>query len=94
MINPLADKAPCLSQLGCSRMLLCFAENDEYISKEIWIQFVEGVKKSGWKGDLKFIEVEVEGVKESGWNGELVYLEVDDGHAFQMYKPECDEVLC
>lgn len=61
MINPLAEKAPCLSGLGCSRMLLCFAEKDEYISKEIGVQFVEGLKKSGWKGDLQFIEVEGEG---------------------------------
>lgn len=30
-------------------------------------------------------------MKESGWDGEVVYLEVDDGHAFQMYKPESDE---
>lgn len=58
MINPLA---PCLSKLGCSRMLLCFAEKDEYVPREIGIQFVEGVKKSGWKGDLEFIEVENEG---------------------------------
>lgn len=61
MINPLAKNAPCLSKLGCSRMLLCFSEKDEYIPREIGIQFVEGVKKSGWKGDLEFIEVENEG---------------------------------
>ncbi|KAM3356232.1 hypothetical protein P3S68_022946 [Capsicum galapagoense] len=61
MINPLAEKAPSLSQLGCSRMLLSFAEKDEYIPKEIGIQFTEGVKKSGWKGDLELIIVEDEG---------------------------------
>ncbi|KAH0640240.1 hypothetical protein KY285_036826 [Solanum tuberosum] len=61
LINPLAENAPNLSQLGCSRMLLCFAEKDEFISKEIGIRFVKGVKKSGWKGDLELIEVEGEG---------------------------------
>ncbi|KAM3356234.1 2-hydroxyisoflavanone dehydratase [Capsicum galapagoense] len=60
MINPLAEKAPSLSQLGCSRMLLCFAEKDEHLPKEIGVQFAEGVKKSGWKGDLEFIVVEDE----------------------------------
>ncbi|KAL3328815.1 hypothetical protein AABB24_036103 [Solanum stoloniferum] len=61
LINPLAENGPSLSQLGCSRMLLCFAEKDEYIPKEIGVRFVEGVKKSGWKGDLELIEVEDEG---------------------------------
>ncbi|KAK4357197.1 hypothetical protein RND71_022807 [Anisodus tanguticus] len=61
MVNPLAEKAPCLSGLGCSRMLLCMAEKDEYIPREIGIQFIEGMKKSGWKGDLEFIEIEDEG---------------------------------
>ncbi|XP_006359899.1 2-hydroxyisoflavanone dehydratase-like [Solanum tuberosum] len=61
LINPLAENAPNLSQLGCSRMLLCFTEKDEFISKEIGIRFVKGVKKSGWKGDLELIEVEGEG---------------------------------
>ncbi|CAN4118172.1 unnamed protein product [Withania somnifera] len=60
MINPLAEKAPCLSGLGCSKMLICFAEKDELIPKEIGIQFVEAVNKSGWKGHLEFIEVEGE----------------------------------
>ncbi|CAN4091361.1 unnamed protein product [Withania somnifera] len=50
MFNPLAEKAPCLSRLGCSKMLLCFAEKDEYIPKEVGIKFVEG-----------FIELEGEG---------------------------------
>lgn len=61
LINPLAENAPSLSQLGCSKMLLCFTEKDEYIPKEIGVRFVEGVKKSGWKGDLELIEVEGEG---------------------------------
>ncbi|KAK4355626.1 hypothetical protein RND71_024597 [Anisodus tanguticus] len=51
IINPLAEKAPCLSGLGCSRVLLCMVEKDEYIPREFGIQFVEGVKKSVWKGN-------------------------------------------
>lgn len=58
MINPLAKNAPSLSVLGCSRLLVCIAERDEYISRETLIRFVEGVKKSGWKGELKVIELE------------------------------------
>ncbi|MCE3052130.1 hypothetical protein HAX54_051638 [Datura stramonium] len=61
MINPLDEKAPYLSELDCSKMLLCFTEKDEYIPKEIGVQFVEGVKESGWKGNLQYIEVEGEG---------------------------------
>lgn len=37
---------------------MCIAEKDEYIPREIGIRFVEGVKNSGWKGDLEFIEIE------------------------------------
>ncbi|KAK4355627.1 hypothetical protein RND71_024598 [Anisodus tanguticus] len=29
MINPLAEKSPCLCGLGCYRLLLCIAEKDE-----------------------------------------------------------------
>lgn len=57
-INPLAKNAPSLSVLGCSRLLVCIAEKDEYISGETLIRFVEGVKKSEWKGELKVIELE------------------------------------
>lgn len=61
MINPLAEKSPCLSGLGCSRLLLCIGEKDEYIPREIMIRFVQGMKKSGWTGELEFIEVKDEG---------------------------------
>ncbi|OIT38641.1 2-hydroxyisoflavanone dehydratase, partial [Nicotiana attenuata] len=63
-INPLTEKSPCLSGLGCSRLLFCIGEKDEYVPSEIGIQFFEGMfdlKKSGWRGDLEFIEVEGEG---------------------------------
>ncbi|XP_060180199.1 2-hydroxyisoflavanone dehydratase-like [Lycium barbarum] len=61
MINPLAEKAPCLSGLACSRLFLCIGEKDEYIPREIGIKFVDGTKKSGWKGELEFIEFKGEG---------------------------------
>ncbi|KAG5600967.1 hypothetical protein H5410_032337 [Solanum commersonii] len=37
MINPLAKNAPSLSVLGCSRLLVCIAKKDEYISGETLI---------------------------------------------------------
>ncbi|XP_060182064.1 catharanthine synthase-like, partial [Lycium barbarum] len=71
-INPLSEKAPSLSGLACSRILVCGGKKDEIIPLRIVDRFVEGVK-------------------ENGWDGELEYLEVDDGHAFQIFKPESEE---
>ncbi|XP_059294492.1 2-hydroxyisoflavanone dehydratase-like [Lycium ferocissimum] len=72
LINPFSEKAPSLSGLGCSRILVCLGKKDDIIPLGMGLRFVDGVK-------------------ESGWNGELEYLEVDDGHSFQIYKPESDE---
>ncbi|XP_055811884.1 tabersonine synthase-like [Solanum dulcamara] len=72
LINPLCEKAPSLYGLGCSRILVCMGKKDDVIPLGIGVRFVEGVKKSGWDGKLK-------------------YLEVDDGHSFQIYKPESEE---
>ncbi|TMX01832.1 hypothetical protein EJD97_023502 [Solanum chilense] len=58
MINPLAEKAPTLSSLGCSRLFMVIAEKDALVPREIMIQFVDGVKKSN--GELEFLEVEGE----------------------------------
>ncbi|KAF3639651.1 putative carboxylesterase 13-like isoform 1 [Capsicum annuum] len=33
----------------------------------------------------------VEEVKKSGWNGKLEFVEIDEGHSFQIYKPETEE---
>ncbi|OIT19380.1 PREDICTED: 2-hydroxyisoflavanone dehydratase-like [Nicotiana attenuata] len=72
LINPLSEKAPSLSRLGCSRILVCMGKKDDIIPLGVGVRFVEGVK-------------------ESGWDGELEYLEVDEGHAFQICKPETEE---
>lgn len=61
MVNPVSKKCPSLSTLGCSRIFLCTGEKDELVLKGTGIQFVEAVKKSGWKGEIEFIEVEDEG---------------------------------
>ncbi|XP_070042293.1 hydrolase 3-like [Nicotiana tomentosiformis] len=60
MINPLAEKAPSLSGLGCSKLFMGIAEKDVLVPREIMVKFVEGVKKSGWNGELTFFEVEGE----------------------------------
>ncbi|KAM3248905.1 hydrolase 3 [Capsicum annuum] len=60
MINPLAEKAPSLSGLGCSRLFMAIAEKDVLVPREIMVRFVAGVKKSGWNGELEFFEVEGE----------------------------------
>ncbi|XP_060180590.1 hydrolase 3-like [Lycium barbarum] len=72
LINPFSEKAPSLSGLGCSRLLLCMGKKDYVIPIEIGGRFVEGVNKSGWNGELEFVEI-------------------DEGHSFQIYKPESEE---
>ncbi|XP_055808943.1 2-hydroxyisoflavanone dehydratase-like [Solanum dulcamara] len=61
MVNPISKKCPSLSMLGCSKLFLCTGEKDELVITGTGIQFVEAVKKSGWKGEIEFIEVEGEG---------------------------------
>ncbi|KAH6776935.1 hypothetical protein C2S51_008247 [Perilla frutescens var. frutescens] len=56
MINPLAAGAPSLSGLGCSKILVCLAENDILTSRGR--VYAEAVKKSGWKGQVEVVEVE------------------------------------
>ncbi|KAL3507921.1 hypothetical protein ACH5RR_033303 [Cinchona calisaya] len=58
MINPLADGAPKLSGLACSKWLVCTAEKDQL--REITLRYVDAVKKSGWKGELECVDVEGE----------------------------------
>ncbi|KAJ8543255.1 hypothetical protein K7X08_005778 [Anisodus acutangulus] len=72
LINPLSEKAPSLSELGCSRLLLCMGKKDYVIPMEIGGRFIEAVKKSGWNGKLEFVEI-------------------NEGHSFQIYKPETEE---
>ncbi|KAK4434003.1 2-hydroxyisoflavanone dehydratase [Sesamum alatum] len=58
-INPLADGAPRLSGLGCSKIRVCLAEKDELASRGL--AYAEEVKKSRWKGKVEVVEVEGEG---------------------------------
>lgn len=57
MINPLADDGLC--EMGCSRLLVIEAENDDF--KETSFEYVEGLKKSEWKGEVELVVVEGEG---------------------------------
>ncbi|KAL3505893.1 hypothetical protein ACH5RR_031275 [Cinchona calisaya] len=59
MINPMADDAPCLSGLACSRLFVTVAEKDPTREREIL--YVEAVRKSGWKGELELFEAEGKG---------------------------------
>ncbi|XP_009593308.1 2-hydroxyisoflavanone dehydratase-like [Nicotiana tomentosiformis] len=58
-INPFVEKAPSLTELGCSRLLVCVAEKDEL--RNLGIRYAEVVKKCGWKGEVEVVEVEGEG---------------------------------
>ncbi|KAE9611654.1 putative carboxylesterase, 2-hydroxyisoflavanone dehydratase [Lupinus albus] len=53
-INPLAEGAPRLSGLGCSRILVCVAGKDQL--RDRGILYYEAVKKSGWKGEVELFE--------------------------------------
>ncbi|KAL2226682.1 2-hydroxyisoflavanone dehydratase-like [Sesamum indicum] len=58
-INPLADGAPSLSRLGCSKIIVKLAEKDDFTSRGL--AYAEEVKSSGWKGDVEVVVVEGEG---------------------------------
>lgn len=58
LINPLSEKAPSLSGLGCLKILVCMGKKDYVIPLEIGVRFVKGVKESGWDGELEFVEVD------------------------------------
>ncbi|KAL1355482.1 hypothetical protein HN51_007527 [Arachis hypogaea] len=54
MINPMADGAPTLAGLGCSKMLICVAGKDKLRDRGIW--YYDAVKNSGWLGELDLYE--------------------------------------
>ncbi|XP_027121267.2 2-hydroxyisoflavanone dehydratase-like [Coffea arabica] len=58
MINPLADGAPKLSGLACSRLFVCTSQKDQF--REINLLYVEALKKNGWKGELELVDVDGE----------------------------------
>ncbi|CAI9770983.1 unnamed protein product [Fraxinus pennsylvanica] len=55
MINPMAEDAPSLSGLACSRLLVCLAEKDAFTP--IGILYAETVKKIGWNGEVQLVVV-------------------------------------
>ncbi|KAK9139714.1 hypothetical protein Scep_009395 [Stephania cephalantha] len=58
-INPLAEEAPSLAGLGCSKfVLVCVAGEDTL--KERGKAYYEELKKSGWDGEVDLFEVEGE----------------------------------
>nr|GMD72598.1 2-hydroxyisoflavanone dehydratase-like [Ipomoea batatas] len=57
-VNPMAENAPSLAGLRCSKLYVCVAEKDEL--REISLRYVEAVKKSGWEGEIEVVDVEGE----------------------------------
>lgn len=57
MINPLANDG--LSEMGCLRLLVIEAENDDF--KETSVDYVQRLKKNGWKGEVELVVFEGEG---------------------------------
>ncbi|KAL0323575.1 UNVERIFIED_CONTAM: 2-hydroxyisoflavanone dehydratase [Sesamum angustifolium] len=58
-INPLADGAPSLSTLGLSKLIVNLAGDDDFTPRGL--AYVDGVKNSGWKGELEVVVDEGEG---------------------------------
>ncbi|EHA8586801.1 Tuliposide A-converting enzyme 2, chloroplastic [Cocos nucifera] len=59
LVNPLAEAAPSLKGLGCEKVLVCVAEKD--VLRERGRAYYEGVKRSGWGGEVEWLESEGEG---------------------------------
>ncbi|XP_010943013.1 probable carboxylesterase 12 [Elaeis guineensis] len=59
LVNPLAEAAPSLKGLGCEKVLVCAAEKDGL--KDSGRAYYEGVRRSGWGGELEWFESEGEG---------------------------------
>ncbi|KAK9161213.1 hypothetical protein Syun_007554 [Stephania yunnanensis] len=58
-INPLAEEAPSLGGLGCSKFVLVCVAGDDTL-KERGKAYYEELKKSGWDGEVDLFEVEGE----------------------------------
>ncbi|KAK8970849.1 putative carboxylesterase 2 [Platanthera guangdongensis] len=56
LINPVADGAPSLADLGCRRVLVCVAELD--LLRDRGRIYYEKLKESGWAGVAEFLESE------------------------------------
>ncbi|EHA8586391.1 Tuliposide A-converting enzyme b2, amyloplastic [Cocos nucifera] len=59
LVNPLAEAAPSLKGLGCEKVLVCVAE--KHALRDSGRAYYEGVKKSGWGGDVEWLESDGEG---------------------------------
>lgn len=59
MINPLSEDAPSSTGLACQKLFVSVAEKDGL--RQMGLDYVEGLKKSGWKGEVDLIDVEGEG---------------------------------
>ncbi|CAH2050673.1 unnamed protein product [Thlaspi arvense] len=59
MISPMAAGAPSLVTLGCRRLFVGVAGEDEIRDRGVW--YYEAVKDSGWEGEIELFEIEGEG---------------------------------
>lgn len=57
-INPTAEGAPSLGNLGCSKLLVCVCGEDEL--RDRGVLYCESVKRSEWEGEVDLLEVEGE----------------------------------
>ncbi|KAK1291363.1 putative carboxylesterase 12 [Acorus calamus] len=58
-VNPFGLGAPSLAGLGCARVMVCVAEKD--FMCEWGRRYGEGLKRSGWMGEVEVVESEGEG---------------------------------
>ncbi|KAL4564607.1 hypothetical protein LXL04_028673 [Taraxacum kok-saghyz] len=58
-INAFVKDAPSLASLGCKRLIICVASEDELRDRGVY--YYERVKESGWEGELSIFEVQGEG---------------------------------
>ncbi|KAL5541619.1 hypothetical protein UlMin_009329 [Ulmus minor] len=56
MINPVGEG---LAGIGCRKLLVLVAGKDELRDRGVW--YCDGVKESGWEGEVELFEVEDEG---------------------------------
>ena len=58
-INPGGPGAPSLRGLGCGRMMVYIAQQDELRARDVW--YYQQVKESGWPGRVELVEAKGEG---------------------------------
>lgn len=60
MLNPMAEGAPSLANLGCRKLFVSVAGKDYLRIRDRAVLYCESLKKSGWQGELEFFEEEDE----------------------------------